>query len=477
MIARPMPTEFDRRKHATRMFCWCLALLLLVRAAPAQPSPDSVRSAAAPKLDSPARAEIAETFARVLADAYAYADKGARMAGAVRAKLESGAYDGITSPPAFAEALQADARGIADDRHLWVAFTGGGAQIRTIRRGGPPSPEALDQMRKQNAAIPEARILDGNIGYMPVNGMLPAQAGNDAIAAAFAFLHNTDALIIDLRDNPGGSGYAEVYLSYLSEGAPYVTGSVHWRKDNRVVQFKTTDMGRASYGAKKPVFVLTSRDTFSAAEGLAYDLQAFKRGTLVGETTGGGANPSAGGGMVPLGHSFFANVPTGYVVNAATGTNWEGVGVKPDVPVPAGQALAKAWSLAADELKRHATDPAARDALAAIAQAKLDGSPSLTHAQIVGTYARTGGRALAGGSRIPISEKDGMLHQEQVLFRSGVREARDTALVPAGGDRFVPQGSAYGSSSLTFFADGGKLKLLKVDRMGSSIWEQLQPAR
>jgi Peptidase family S41 len=77
-------------------------------------------------------------------------------------------------------------------------------------------------------AIPELRILDGNVGYMVVNGMLPGRAARDAIAAAFAFLHDTDALILDLRGNPGGTGIADLYMSYLSEGPPRLLETVHW---------------------------------------------------------------------------------------------------------------------------------------------------------------------------------------------------------------------------------------------------------
>jgi retinol-binding protein 3 len=467
----------DRRRRAIGILCGFAVLAALVPAAFCQTGSNPAGRAALPDLNSSARAEVAEKFAQVLADEYAYADKGAKIAETIRAKLKSGAYDRIAVPSEFAEALQADARLVADDRHLWVAFTPGGAPTRVMRRGGPPSPEMLEQMRKQNAAIPEVRILDGNIGYLPVNGMLPAQVANDAIAAAFAFLHNTDALIIDLRANPGGSGYAEVYLSYLSEGPPYVTGTVHWRKDNRVQEFKTTDMGRASYGAKKPVFVLTSRSTFSAAEGLAYAIQAFKRGTIVGETTGGGANPSAGGGGVQLGHGFVANVPTGYVVNATTGTNWEGVGVKPDVPVPPEQALGKAWSLAADKLRQQTTDRTMKDVLEAISLAKLDGAPSLTPAQIAGAYLPVSGQTAPDGAPVRIFEKGGALNQRRSFVLSGVRETRDVPLVPAGGDRFAPQGAPYGSSSLTFFVEDGTVRCLQIDRMGPSIRERSQAAR
>lgn len=447
-----------------------LFIILLATAALLQVRHCVAAPAGGSQVDSTVRDEVAEKLAQTLADEYGYADKGAAMAAAIRAKVKSGAYNQIASDTDFAAALQADVRRIADDRHLWVAYLGSGRTMRVMRRGGQMSPEMLAELRKQNGAIPEVKILDGNIGYLPVNGMLPAQAGNDAIAAAFAFLHNTDALIIDLRANPGGSGYAEVFLSYLSEGAPYATGSVHWRKDNRVQEFRTTDVGSASYGAKKPVFVLTSKSTFSAAEGLAYDIQAFKRGTIVGETTGGGANPSAGGGQVQLGHNFVANIPTGYVVNAVTGTNWEGVGVKPDVAVPVEQALGKAWSLAAAKLKEATIDLVTRDALEAISLAKLDGSASLTPAQIAGTYVPSISQRSPDAAPIPISEKDGSLHEQREFFLNGSRERVDLTLLPAGGDRFTPQGAPHGSASLLFFIKDGKTCLLTTGRTGQSVW-------
>jgi C-terminal processing protease CtpA/Prc len=92
-----------------------------------------------------------------------------------------------------------------------------------------------------------------------------------------------------------------------------------------------------------PVFILTSHATFSAAEELAYVLQSLRRATVVGETTGGGANP---GDVFPVSPGFDIFVPTGYVEGVTTHKNWEGVGVQPDILVPADQALAKAYELA-----------------------------------------------------------------------------------------------------------------------------------
>jgi retinol-binding protein 3 len=362
--------------------------------------------AAGEQIDAAVPQEVAEKFARALTNDYAYADKGASMAAAVRAKLESRAYDQIASPEEFAKALQGDARAVVDDRHLRVWYND---RSDLMARRGPPSPEMLAKQRKSNGAIPKVEILAGNISYMQVNGMPPPDVSRDAIAAAFAFLRNADALIIDLRANGGGEpATVALYNSYLSEGAPHVTRYIHWRKNDYVQEFKTTDLGELAYGAKKPVFALTSHRTFSGGEGFAYDLKAFKRGIVVGETTGGGADP---GDVQSLGHGFMTFMPEGYAINPVTNTNWEGVGVKPDVEVPAGQALIKAEILGVERLKDSATDPADREALDAYAlyyQAALlhplNQHPQITlPPQVIAVYAGTFAGSPAAGVTVRVA--------------------------------------------------------------------------
>jgi C-terminal processing protease CtpA/Prc len=86
----------------------------------------------------------------------------------------------------------------------------------------------------------------------------------------------------------------------------------------------------------KPLFLLTSQKTFSAAEGFAYGLQSTKRATIVGERTAGGAY---GGGRQGINEHFDLLLSTSRSVSAVTHTDWQGTGVRPDVPVPAAQAL------------------------------------------------------------------------------------------------------------------------------------------
>lgn len=401
------------------------------------------------QLDVTTRTQVAEQFAQALANDYAYPALGDQMAAAIRARLQAHAYDAITSPQAFANALTSDARATVNDPHLQVQFQFPSAS-------SPRHPSAPSG----TAAIPDVEILDGNIGYLVVNAMQPLQVEQPVIAAAFAFLQQSSALILDLRGNTGGTGNdASLIEGYLSNGGSYPTDFIHWRTGNRVQVAKTMNVGKLSYGAAKPVFILTSPTTFSAAEGLAYDLQALKRAVIVGQPTGGGANPSQGG-PVPLSHGFVANIPTGYVVNAITGTNWEGAGVQPNVVVPADQALTKAWSRAAASLKTTARASAPQTWLAAFSLAKLSGAPGLDPADLVGRYVPRG-----GGVSLMILEKDGTL----IAQLESARGTEDVALVSVGGDRYQPDGFPT-SFALTFVRQGGQIELLQVQQPGGGSW-------
>jgi hypothetical protein len=417
------------------------------------------------EIDAPIRKEVLDALARALESQYAVPDTAKRLAQAVRAKQASNAYKKITAAPELARTVTDDLYAIAHDRHLRVGFS-----FAPLPQGpsGPPSPEFLKEMRKLNGAIPKVEILDGNIGYMRVNGVPSVETARSAVAAAFAFLHNTDALIIDNRGNGGGDPKTvAIYVSYLSEGEPYVVNTFHWRAGNRVEEFKTTDLGELAYGAHKPVFVLASPRTFSGGEELTYDLQVLKRALVVGEVTGGGANP---GGPVPLGHQFFVNMPGGQAVNPVTGTNWEGVGVKPDIPVPAADALRKAHELAIDRLMTESSDPTGRSMLEAvamklqtIAEAESGSATRLANVDIVGTYVLESG----AGPTLTILERDGRLMEH-------IDGTSDVALTLLSGNRYKLEGLPEGAIA-SFRTHEGKTELLREAPFGPPTIREKQP--
>ncbi|MEO6390627.1 MAG: S41 family peptidase, partial [Pyrinomonadaceae bacterium] len=195
-----------------------------------------------------------------------------------------------------------------------------------------------------------------------------------------AFLNHTDALIIDLRQNGGGRpDMVALLASYFFKAEPRLhLNDLAGRKegtteyDTRESWTLTTLAGERYLD--KPVYLLTSPRTFSGAEELSYDLQTQKRAIIVGETTGGGANP---GGPYRLSDHFLAFMPRGYAINPITKTNWEGVGVVPDVKVPQEDALKTAQALALKQLIAKNTDPRELNGLKqALAQVEGGGAPA-----------------------------------------------------------------------------------------------------
>jgi retinol-binding protein 3 len=212
------------------------------------------------------------------------------------------------------------------------------------QRGEPNAAEREEfenNMKRINFAFERVERLPGNIGYIKLNNFLAPELGAETVAAAFGFVANTDALIFDLRDNGGGDPEMVALISsYLFGDKAVHLNSLYWREGGRTEDFftKPTVIGK-KYG-DRDVYVLTSQRTFSAGEEFTNNLKVLKRATIVGETTGGGANP---GGVFRLSEHFGIFVPTGRAVNPITKTNWEGTGVEPDVKVAKELALKTAY--------------------------------------------------------------------------------------------------------------------------------------
>jgi C-terminal processing protease CtpA/Prc len=173
-------------------------------------------------------------------------------------------------------------------------------------------------------------------------------------------LSGTDAIILDLRRNGGGEPSTVAYLMshFFAADDKRHLNDLYFRPTNKTEPYWTTPSVPVHY--TKPLYVLTSARTFSGGEEFAYDVQTQKRGVLVGETTGGGANP---GDDFSIGHDFVAFIPTGRAINPVTHTNWEHVGVKPDIATPAADAQKTAYATILRKLLADAKDPGQREEL------------------------------------------------------------------------------------------------------------------
>ncbi len=346
-----------RPKALFALALYACLMLIDPAAAPARqgPPPDQPDMT----IDAAARKEVIDNLLKRLNDAYIFPDVAAKMERAVRERLDKGEYDKLSSAKQFAEKLTADVQEVSHDKHLRVRYS---FQPIPERAGGPrpPSAEEREQFRREMARInygfQKVERLPGNIGYVEFRNFLDPEGGADTVASVFNFLANTDALIIDLRRNGGGDPkMVALICSYLFGAEPVHLNDLHWRSGSgeRVEEFWTLKDVAGKRYAGKDVYVLTSGYTFSGAEEFSYNLKNLKRATLVGETTGGGANPGGGNRLT---EHFGAFIPTGRAVSPVTKTNWEGAGVEPDIKVPADQALRTAQVMALKKALDKTTD-------------------------------------------------------------------------------------------------------------------------
>lgn len=266
--------------------------------------------------------------------------------------INSAKYGKIKSAVKLAKTLTQDLQAISHDKHLRVFFRNDASARYFIRED--ESPEGKQKREEYLASInfdfQEVKRLDGNIGYLDFWGFASPELAGDTAAAAMNFLANTRALIIDLRKNGGGSPEMVAFLStYFFPPEPLVhLNSLYWRKGDRTEEFWTLPSVPGKRYLNKDIYILTSKYTFSAAEEFCYNLQNLKRATIIGEVTKGGAHP---GGPHLIGENFLIIIPTGRAINPISKTNWEGVGIQPDIKIGADKAFDKAYKLALEKLK------------------------------------------------------------------------------------------------------------------------------
>ena len=312
-------------------------------------------------IDAATRQRVIEGAIEQMQRGYIFEDVAAKMAAALRAQAKAGAYDSITSGAEFATVLTTHLREVSKDKHLRILYNPAG-----IAGAQPPTTDEertrrAAAERRNNYGLHRVERLDGNVGYIELRGFSGSQEAGGAVAAAMNLLANTDALIFDLRRNGGGSPVTIGFISSYLFDKPVHLNDFYVRETGRRESFHTTQTvdGRR-YGERKPVYILTSNRTFSAAEEFTYNLKNLKRAVIVGETTGGGAHP---GGVRRITDHFGIWLPTGRAINPITGTNWEGVGIAPDIAVDPADALRAAHLDALKKIRATASDPEHRNEL------------------------------------------------------------------------------------------------------------------
>jgi retinol-binding protein 3 len=300
----------------------------------------------------------------------------------LRQQLATGKYESETPVQPFCDDLTQTLQAISNDKHLNVRYSAeahlpandGQSSVDTVTEDAAWREAYREERRLHNYGFARVERLPGNVGYLDLRAFEDPAIGGEAAIAAMNLLAHASALIIDLRQNGGGwPEMVALLTTYLFDQEIVHLNSLYWRHGDKTQQFWTLPYVPGSrFGGKKPVYVLTSSQTFSGAEEFAYNLQQLKRATIIGEITGGGANPGDWFSLTP---HFAAFIPTGRAINPISQDDWEGRGVVPDIAVPQEQAfdvaLVTALKAISAELRTAATDPLAqlsKEAQEALAQ-------------------------------------------------------------------------------------------------------------
>jgi retinol-binding protein 3 len=298
-------------------------------------------------IDAATRGRIIDTLITRLVAGYVFPEKALEVAADLRGRVSRGEYERLTSAIGFADSLTAHLQGVTHDKHLRVFY-----RDRAPNAPQASQPSMRERLIADNYGIGKPERLEGNVAYLELRTFgVPPNMIDSALAEAMTAVADADALIIDVRNNGGGSPVIVALVSSYLFGPDTVhLNSLYFRPANRTDHFWTrASVPGKRFGPTKPLFVLTSRRTFSAAEEFTYNLQTRKRAVIVGDTTGGGAHP---GGGQQLGNGFGVFVPSGRAINPITKTNWEGTGVRPDIPVSSDKAREAAHRAALDTLRR-----------------------------------------------------------------------------------------------------------------------------
>ena len=297
------------------------------------------------------KAKAVKQVINLMNENYIFPEKAKEMEDYLLVRLKNNGYGNTKNLHQFAAELTKDLVFISNDKHIRVTVDP--QLVKQLRTGGMESAEFIESVKQQylqnNYFFSEISVLPGNIGYLNLKGFAqPDAIAEDKVAAAMELLKHTEAIIIDLRENGGGSPeMVRLISSYFFDKKPVHLNSLYFRRNSDTLEFWTLDNVKGTKMPDKPLYILTSSYTFSGAEEFAYNMNNLNRATIIGETTGGGAHP---GEMMVVSDDLVVFVPIGKAINPVSKINWEGTGVEPDLKIIPSKALDLAYFTALNKL-------------------------------------------------------------------------------------------------------------------------------
>jgi len=380
-----------------------------------------------PQIDGSARTEILQWITTTMSERYVDPKVAQAMVDEVRSRAAEGVYGDLVDSGAFLHAVEQDLRAVSDDKHvgLWPERLEDVVEDDTDYT--PADLEYVEQLRRTNYGYKKIEILPGNVGYLRIDEFAHPALGGPTTIAVMNTVGNTDALIIDLRWNGGGAGLVGYICGYFFDEATHLNDG--WeRASGETLQSWTPEFVPGPSLSDVPLYILISAQTFSAAEDFTYALKHLDRATVVGARSKGGGHPVEFVRLLRDDMAVAMMLPNAKSINPITGTSWEGVGVAPDIDVPATDALATAYNSALDALSDMAEDEQQRYRVEWARQEFKSGllPVDLSREQLAeyaGTYETSG---------FGISEETTLLYQRDV--------DSSYPLVPMGDDLFRIEG-------------------------------------
>lgn len=338
------------KQYNLLLLVWIFTSIILTKSTHAQD--ESV------ELTKQEKAITVDSISNKLQNTYVFPAIAKEMSDLIIKNLKEGKYNSIEDPFEFASLLSTDLLSISHDKHIRVVYNpeeiASQNQVYTAKDSLDYLQLYIEDLKRENFGFKELKILEGNIGYLDLRSFSDVEYAGPTAVSAMNFLSNSKAIIIDLRMNGGGSpAMIQLITSYLYNSNPVHLNNFYWRPTDSKTQTWTLPFVQGTRSPETPVYVLTSKRTFSAAEEFSYNLKNLKRATLIGETTGGGAHP---GGPVNATDKFTVWIPSGRAINPITNTNWEGIGVIPHIEVSSSQALEVAHTKALEYLIEESKD-------------------------------------------------------------------------------------------------------------------------
>lgn len=301
---------------------------------------------------------VVDSLSNQIVKYYVFKPEAVNMSAYLKKRLASGAYNSFSDQHSFAAQLTEDVRSIQSDEHFHVEYNPLVAYEISGDVEDVPKMVAqkLNQDRAKNFGFKKMEILNGNIGYLEISSFARLNKySRETADAALKLISNARAIIIDLRYGVGGSPEMVNYIiSHFFKNRTHAIDIVI-RSENATLPYWTNPDTTNNSLHNTPIYILTSYKTFSAAEGLAYELQYLKRATIVGEVTRGGAHTVT---YRPLSNGFIADIPFGRAINPDTKKNWERIGITPDIKVVADEALETAEAKIFEQAFKTANDSA-----------------------------------------------------------------------------------------------------------------------